>query len=590
MLGLILSRSLYLRSAKARFPFKTYFLMISKNYINWGLILFKHQSESHSFIYQTRNAWAHAVIQDWDEAKFQAAFADMEDLAKQIPNSTRLIDELRKTKCQGEKFSQAVATLKSLVANDQFDQIKRKLKKLEDDNKEEVYLKRTFKNTQDGVRTTNIEDMMSSDKVTLLKGDAGAGKSTIAVKLMQQWAKKMLLNNTTLTLFFSAGSDMKIPLNRLVWSSFSGVSRWKEEDFEEAFICLIELAHEGRLSVVIDGLDEFGSMSQTTVTIARDAASYPSNQIDVTTLCAGILARKILPGAKVLATGRSTEIINKEVMNGEGRSFDLVTLEEEDREKLVSMMVKDPNTRTMIIMKLKKIAVGGNDLFLRTPLMTRCIIQLNVGRNVKLENTQNSTELYLMILLNNLDFHQDVHDGFTILEPPEDQQHLINTLFLCQDQVQTGKADRPIKGSLSLKSQEEGMCFETIVSAEKIRISIAFLKKIGIFEIQRDGVHVFLEVIHLSFLEFCAAASLCRKGVNLEEELDKIKSLERFTAVISYISGMFSNNQSIEFLKICRGICSNFLQLVGTTDTGGKVQRVYASIIARKENKSQSKL
>ena len=107
--------------------------------------------------------------------------------------------------------------------------------------------------------------MLSSDKVTLVKSDAGGGKSTIAVKIVQQWANESMLKNTTLTLFFSAGSDLKIPLNSLVWSRFKWVSRWKDEDFEEAFICLNELAHEGRLAVVIDGLDEFGAMSQKTL-------------------------------------------------------------------------------------------------------------------------------------------------------------------------------------------------------------------------------------------------------------------------------------------------------------------------------------
>ena len=126
----------------------------------------------------------------------------------------------------------------------------------------------------------------------------------------------------------------------------------------------------------------------------------------MTTLCACILARKIVPGAKVIETGRSTEIIKPEVMYGEGRVIDLVNVEDEYRAELASMMIKDPNTRTMIIMKIKKIAVGGNDLILRIPLMTSCIIQLNIGRKVKLENTQSSTEIYLLITLNNLDFQR----------------------------------------------------------------------------------------------------------------------------------------------------------------------------------------
>ena len=63
--------------------------------------------------------------------------------------------------------------------------------------------------------------------------------------------------------------------------------------------------------------------------------------------------------------------------------------------------------------------------------------------------------------------------------------------------------------------------------------------------------------------EFGAAASLSRKEVNLQEELAKVIDLNRFTATISYLSGLFSQNTRIEYLNICRKICTNFLELVG---------------------------
>ena len=85
-----------------------------------------------------------------------------------------------------------------------------------------------------------------------------------------------------------------------------------------------------------------------------------------------------------------------------------------------------------------------------------------------------------------------------------------------------------------------------------------------------------LQVVHLSFSEFGAAASLCRKEVDLKKELTKITDLIRFTAVTTYLSGMLSQNQSIEFLNICKGICSNFLELVGTKQTGRKMQEVFS--------------
>ena len=69
------------------------------------------------------------LIRDWDNAKFQEAFTDMENIARHLTNFTNLIDEFKKAKYQGEKFLQAVASLKSLVEDGQFDQIKRKEKK-----------------------------------------------------------------------------------------------------------------------------------------------------------------------------------------------------------------------------------------------------------------------------------------------------------------------------------------------------------------------------------------------------------------------------------------------------------------------------
>ena len=60
---------------------------------------------------------------------------------------------------------------------------------------------------------------------------------------------------------------------------------------------------------------------------------------------------------------------------------------------------------------------------------------------------------------------------------------------------------------------------------------------------------MFLDIVHLSYMEFCCSGSLCRERVNIEE---KIKDADRYDAVTTYMTGLFSQNPSIEFLRTVR--------------------------------------
>ena len=109
---------------------------------------------------------------------------------------------------------------------------------------------------------------------------------------------------------------------------------------------------------------------------------------------------------------------------------------------------------------------------------------------------------------------------------------------------------------------------------------MAFLQKVGLFDIKIEKGSAYLEVIHLSLLECSAAAALCRKGQDLFKELAKIESLEGFMAVIMHLSSIFSSSQAI---------CSSFLKLAGSEESNKKIQEVFLCIIARKENKRKRK-
>ena len=62
-----------------------------------------------------------------------------------------------------------------------------------------------------------------------------------------------------------------------------------------------------------------------------------------------------------------------------------------------------------------------------------------------------------------------------------------------------------------------GQCFKTKVLGETIQVPVPFITKLGIFNYTREDGKAFLHALHLSYLEFCAAASLCRTNVDIYE-------------------------------------------------------------------------
>ena len=87
----------------------------------------------------------------------------------------------------------------------------------------------------------------------------------------------------------------------------------------------------------------------------------------------------------------------------------------------------------------------------------------------------------------------------------------------------------------------------------------------------------------MSYMEFCCAGSLCREGVNIEEELSKIKDADRYEGVTTYLAGLFSQNPSIEFLTTVRHIAENFLLLLGNDQRDVCIQKVFRSILKRSD-------
>ena len=80
----------------------------------------------------------------------------------------------------------------------------------------------------------------------------------------------------------------------------------KEEDFIEKFQHLQDLADQGKLCVIFDGLDELGEITKPDILNVKYAAPHKALEVNMKTACVGILNGEILPGANVVATGRNT--------------------------------------------------------------------------------------------------------------------------------------------------------------------------------------------------------------------------------------------------------------------------------------------
>ena len=91
-------------------------------------------------------------------------------------------------------------------------------------------------------------------------------------------------------------------------------TEYRDKDLKDAFKYIQDLGKTGSLPIWIDGLDELGSLTKKESNDAGGVALHPNKKIYMKTLFVGILRQKILPGARVVATGRNTGAVNTEYM------------------------------------------------------------------------------------------------------------------------------------------------------------------------------------------------------------------------------------------------------------------------------------
>ena len=537
---------------------------------------------------ELRNKWLCSDIDFWTADNTAEAISCITHFAQLIPGGVQSMKlKTPELKFPGISFLVNLHRYRFCIRDGHHEKVEFKIERLQSKCGHEIYVERCYSDSNTGERTSSIKDLLLANKVVLLKGGAGAGKSSVVTKLIKRWADGEIVDSVSIVLFLTAGSDREVALQRIIWDGNNDICDWKEEDFLEAYRFIKNLALEGKVLVLIDGLDEMGTFSKKDVLNANQIAPNPHLDVDMRTTCAGILAQKIFPGARVLATGRTTNLINEQILEGKASLFDLEPLTVADRDTMVEKLEGNTGERERIQQELNRISTKSSEVFFKTPLSIKNVIELIQERKVDVTNLKNSAEIYLMFSMKNLDFHTDQNTCFSELDPPEHQDYLKWCMMICQEQIQSSddsKSINTVVGHLrNVKAKE--LCFEKKVLNERFQIPLDFIKKLGFFDIRKEENRMFLDIVHLSYMEFSCAGSLCREEVDIELELCKIKDTDRFEAVTTYVAGLFSQNPSIQFLTTVKHIARNFLLLLGNDRRESCIQTVFRTILKRSDLK-----
>ena len=92
-----------------------------------------------------------------------------------------------------------------------------------------------------------------------------------------------------------------------------------------------------------------------------------------------------------------------------------------------------------------------------------------------------------------------------------------------------------------------------------------------------------MEWLHLSIEECFAAASLCRPGVELVKELNKIVNDDRYKAVTVFFAGFHSK---VTMIKSKTNIVLNFLSCIGNLRSENTIQQLYKHVMNRSFHES----
>ena len=136
---------------------------------------------------QLRNKWLCSNSDYWTKDESSKALEQLSQLARMIPGAMQSLGK-SELKFPGVAFFSNVEAYRTSIQDGQHEKIEFKITKLQSIAGREIFVERRFQETATGKTTMSVRDLLQPNKVVLLKGEAGSGKSSVATKLMQRWA------------------------------------------------------------------------------------------------------------------------------------------------------------------------------------------------------------------------------------------------------------------------------------------------------------------------------------------------------------------------------------------------------------------
>ena len=488
---------------------------------------------------EIRNLWGHELTNQelWTEGKLDEVFGEAIELVKKLPESTegKQKDTLFEIKNLVNELPGVVQRYKSFVKDNSSSRCRMKL-----DQVKEIYHPQRFVNKRKGEKIhleakkpteLDLEALtknLKKKETSFIEGDSGDGKSTTAAKITELWTENKL-NDYDVCIHLSEKTKFKIALSKIIWQPFELSDH---DHHEEIFKELKKLGD--RVLVLIDSLDE---LSLKKSLLDSGISKSPRTEISYEELVANLLAKNILPEATVLGFTRSADIVRKNIPRSSGDIYQIQKMTEEEIEKMLNKICED-GTKAKRIKKIICSYRSEKSIF-----FIREAIQVQLSGKIGKEKFRTESEFRLHKLLQNLHFNnEDKIEPFTLLSS-EDQKDFETLAEMCRSQILMEEINQVEFEGSKIRNRENGEIYwklelDSAHSTEPPKISMEFLKKIGIFQLTEETAgysgRLTLTALHLSYVEFMAAIAFLPVD-EISEELLKVPNNERFKAIVEYL-------------------------------------------------------
>ena len=373
---------------------------------------------------KVRQLWNLAIFEMWTEQRTNEAFAQLDRLAQLVSKTTLIqfgndsFEEDEGFQFPGQEFLKTVRNYRSSINLLKRPESEERVKSMD-----VKYLKRRFKDLRTGQETSNIEDLVMRVETVFLRGLSGSGKSSEISRILSDWAKGLSLKPVVCCFKIAIEPQQEtLSLNEMLWKNLAQTPAGPE-----SFDHLEKLASEGRIAILFDRVDNLGTLTKDDLKEATKAASQPHVQTSLKVLCLGILTKRLLPGAKLIATIGSFFVPNDILANPSmSVLYDIEDLNNEEIEDLVAKIEDDEKQQKIINDRLCEIVNAGHHQLVKTPMLVNSLIDLI--RRSSLENKISDNEVYLALFTRNMSFSTET-------ESTEDLIYFLRFLKLFQMQV-----------------------------------------------------------------------------------------------------------------------------------------------------------